>query len=72
MSEYFLKRDLVIKAGTRLHAPTLPGDLAKMPVTYAFGVCADSKMDEHTRDGLTHFQIPLDEAIKAGLVEERE
>jgi hypothetical protein len=72
VSEYYTAKAIMIPAGTRLHAPTLPGGLAKQPLTYGFGVIVGKGMDEHSRDGLTHFQIPLDEAIKAGLVEERE
>lgn len=67
MAEYVLAKDLTLKAGMRL---STPAPLARAPVAYAHGALTAKGMDENDSAHALHFSIPLDEAIKAGIIEE--
>lgn len=68
MAEYELKRAITIPKGTRV---TYPAPIAKEAVTYAHAT-VHVGFEPAKRDEALHFQVPLDEALKDGLIGEVE
>lgn len=66
MAEYFTAKEIVIPAGTAL---VYPQPIQKEAVTYGSARFEAGAEDQSV---CAHFQIPLDEAIKLGLVKEAE
>lgn len=66
--EYELKRDIKIPKGTRV---TYPAPIAKEPVTYAHAT-VHVGFEPAKRNEALHVQMPLDEALKDGLIGEVE
>lgn len=68
MAEYVTTKDITIPKGTRL---SYPAPLAKQAVTYGSAII-DTELQADVHGVQAHFQIPLDEALQVGLVEEAE
>jgi hypothetical protein len=66
--EYELKRDIKIPKGTRV---TYPAPIAKEALTYAHAT-AHVGFEAAKRDEALHVQVPLDAALKDGLIGEAE
>lgn len=65
MAEYITSKEIRIPKGTRLQFPEWP---KREPVTYGHAVI-DARLSDKIDEVNTHFAIPLDAALKAGLVE---
>lgn len=68
MTEYRLAREVRLPKGTRLSQPVPP---QREAVTYAHAV-VDARLSDKFDEINAHFAIPLEDAKKAGLVEEVE
>lgn len=68
MTQYVTAKEVRVPKGTPL---TYPAPIAKEAVTYGHAVI-DARLSDKFDEINAHFQIPLDAALKAGLIEEVE
>lgn len=67
MTEYRTARQIIIPKGTALRQPV---PTQKQAVTYAHAVLDANRTEKSADPDVDmHFSIPLDDAIKAGLIE---